>query len=247
MGFLISVLKLNMFKFLEKKWAEKPINRKKKPPQVSGCENFQELSFDQGATNKLEAIGSLSELTDYIKKFDKCLIKKHAKHTVVYSGAIKTPLMIIGEAPGAEENETGLPFVGASGKLLKEMLKSMEIDTEKIYITNCVFWQPPMNRKPTAEEIELCRPMVMKQIELLQPKLILLLGAVALNMMFGEDFYITRCRGKELKFQHYKVLATFHPSYVLRMPKQKALVLSDLQKIASVLEPVDLDFLKPYR
>ena len=115
------------------------------------------------------------------------------------------------------------------------MLESVNIDFNNIYITNCVFWRPPMNRKPTDEEILICKPMVLKQIQLIKPRFILLLGAVALKMIFGDTYSITKIRGEILNYENINVISTFHPSYILRMPKQKEIVIADLKKLNLII------------
>lgn len=219
---------------MEKTWAEDPIDRKKKSNPLF----YDDVKDTIDKIENLDQITDFNKLIDYIKNFENCDLKKNA-NTVIYSGNINSDLLIIGEAPGEEEDKQQVPFVGASGKLLKQMLMECNIDSENIYITNCVFWRPLMNRKPTLDEIKICKPMVLKQIEIIKPKYILLLGSVALNMLFDDTYMITKIRGQILQYENYTVLATFHPSYVLRMPKQKDLVLEDIRKLSSILNNVN--------
>jgi DNA polymerase len=229
-----------MFKFLNKKWRENPIDRTKDNKQLNGKNNavFERISTEYSDKDQLisilKTINTLEELKKFIENFNGCpVLKKKSNNTVVSSGELGAKLMIIGEAPGEEEDIQKLPFVGVSGKLLTSMLDSLGLQDR--YITNCVFWRPEFNRKPSAEEIDICKPLVLKQIELVKPKCILLLGAVALNMMFGDEYTITKYRGKLLRFHSQTVFATFHPSYILRMPRQKEIVLKDLEIVKQFL------------
>jgi DNA polymerase len=141
--------------------------------------------------------------------------------------------MLIGEAPGANEDVEGIPFCGQSGQLLDNMLRSIGYDNCNAYITNTTFWRPPGNRKPTAEELDICKPFVEKHIALLNPKLLVLVGGVAIADVLNTTESVGKLR---LKFHDYtnkyldkpiKVMCTFHPSYLLRSPSQKALAWKD--------------------
>ena len=223
-----------MFKFIEKKWSEVPINRKRKNPEIF-TENFKKNDQPNKSFDPLGHIYDIQQLVQYVQNFDGCQIKKQTKNTVVCCGPANADLMIIGEAPGEAEDNIGAPFVGDSGVLLKNLTSQVGLVFEDSFVTNCVFWRPPNNRKPTQDEIFLCRPMILKQISLVNPKIILLLGSVALNMLFNEQQPITKIRGTKLIFEGKTVVATFHPSYILHMPRQKQIVLEDLGLVKTLL------------
>ncbi len=178
---------------------------------------------------------TLDELRAVVQNFEGCLLKKTATNTVFGDGTTDAKIVLIGEAPGATEDEQGIPFCGDSGKLLDKMLASINLFRQKnFYITNTVFWRPPGNRQPTQAEIEICRPFVEKHIALLKPKLIVLIGNTAATSLIGDHVQITKIR-KE--YYHYTnpyldheipVTALFHPAYLLRQPLQKKTMWYDL-------------------
>ncbi len=182
---------------------------------------------------------SLDDLREALAEFDGCGLKRTAKNLVFYRGESKADLMIIGEAPGREEDIVGKPFVGAAGQLLDRMLKSIEIESNSAHITNLVYWRPPGNRAPTTEETAICRPFLDKQIELVAPKNILLLGGEAAKQIYQTTTGITKLRGKWKKIpdssHKMDTLATFHPAYLLRTPIAKRLVWHDLQLLRDKL------------
>ena len=150
--------------------------------------------------------------------------------------------MLIGEAPGAEEDKIGKPFVGAAGKLLNKMLSAINLDRNKVYITNVIPWRPPNNRTPSNEEILQCLPFLQKHIELIKPKLIVLLGAIAAKSVLSTPLGISKLRGHwhEYKSLHLNesilCLATYHPAFLLRSPGFKKIVWEDLQKLQKKIE-----------
>lgn len=182
---------------------------------------------------------SLDELHQTLSEFDGCGLKRTAKNLVFYKGQAKADLMIIGEAPGREEDIVGKPFVGAAGQLLDKMLKAINIDANNAHITNLVYWRPPGNRAPTHEETTICRPFLDKQIEIVSPKLILLLGGEAAKQLYQTTMGITKLRGKwkQIPGSLHKMdtIATFHPAYLLRTPLAKRLVWQDLQTLRDKL------------
>ena len=175
---------------------------------------------------------TLDELIAAIENFEGCPVKATANRTVVFDGNPDSRVMLIGEAPGAEEDRQGKPFVGETGHLLDRMLAAIGLDRESTYITNVFFWRPPGNRTPTPQEIALCQPFVRRQVELVRPKAILALGGISAKALFESEAGITRLRGqwKEIAFGEVTVpvLASFHPSYLLRQPTQKRLSWEDL-------------------
>lgn len=181
---------------------------------------------------------TLEELKDAIVNLEDISIKKTAINTVFADGDSDSEIMFIGEAPGAEEDKQGIPFCGASGKFLDEALSYIELHRENnFYITNTIFWRPPGNRKPTNEELDICKPFVEKHISLINPKLIILVGGTAVFSLLGENKKITKTRGQYFKYSNeflkndIDITAIFHPSYLLRQPSQKKIFWYDLLKI----------------
>ena len=197
----------------------KAINRYRK-------ENF-EISQD-----KVESLKSLKKSIINIKN---CDLKKQAKNIVFSDGNPKSKIMLIGEAPGANEDEEGLPFVGRAGILLDKMLASINLDRKKVYISNIINYRPPENRKPTDQEIKRYLPYITKHIEIINPKILVLLGSTAMNALVGDDVVISKMRGKwiEKKFGNCKtsVIITFHPAFLMRQPAQKKMAWIDLKMV----------------
>jgi len=184
---------------------------------------------------------SLSELREMLEKFDGCSLKFSANSTVFGYGNPKAPLLIVGEAPGADEDRQGKPFVGRSGHLLDKMLKAIGVEREECFVSNILPWRPPGNRTPTDGEIAVCLPFLKRQIELVNPKIILLLGASAANALLNNSESISRLRGHFLEYNidenhNYPALATFHPAYLLRSAGQKAKAWNDLLRLKEKLE-----------
>ena len=197
----------------------KAINRYKK-------DNF-EISEDK--SNNLELLKkSIIELKN-------CNLKRQAKNMVFCDGNPKSKIMLVGEAPGANEDQEGLPFVGRAGMLLDKMLAAINLDRKKVYISNIVNYRPPENRKPTEEEIRRYLPFITKHIEIINPKILVLLGSTAMNALIGNNVVISKMRGKwiEKKFGSCKtsVIITFHPAFLMRQPAQKKMAWIDLKMI----------------
>ncbi|MEM7193271.1 MAG: uracil-DNA glycosylase [Pseudomonadota bacterium] len=192
----------------------------------------------------LENIETLTELDAAIAAFDGCALKKTAKNTCIFRGATDAKIMLIGEAPGRDEDLQGKPFVGRAGKLLDKMLAAIGLDETSVYITNTIYWRPPGNRTPTTQEIASCRPFLARQIELLAPELIVLLGGAAAKSMLETTEGIMRLRGKwklyQAKDRDIPVLATLHPAYLLRTPDAKRYAWRDLLAIKTKLEDLNL-------
>lgn len=179
---------------------------------------------------------SLKELREFMVSFEGCNLKNTAASTVFGDGAERAKLMLIGEAPGADEDRIGKPFVGRCGKLLDKMFAAMHFERNDCYITNVLPWRPPGNRTPTDEEIAVCMPFLKRQIELIEPDFLLLLGGIALKSVMDTPDSISRSRGKWLEYpvsskKSAQVLATYHPSYLLRSSAQKSKVWVDLLRL----------------
>lgn len=171
-----------------------------------------------------------------LEAFDGCLLKKTARSTVFYDGKGRQKILLVGEAPGEEEDKQGKPFVGASGKFLDKMLFSIGLTREDVRIVNVVPWRPPGNRPPTAEEIAQCQPFLKRHIDLFQPKTIVTLGSVATKALTNRTEPITRLQGQWMAYGAVPLLALFHPSYVLRSPSQKRFVWDGLLTLRAALE-----------
>lgn len=189
----------------------------------------QEIS----SSNRMN-FSNLEDLKKAVFNID-CILKKTARNTVFSDGNPNSDIMIIGEAPGQEEDEQGKPFVGQSGKLLDNMLLSVGIKRSDVYISNIVFWRPPGNRTPSAEEISLCMPYVESHISFIKPKILLLLGSVAVKSLLNTTDGISKLRGKKNIYKNIDVIPTFHPAYLLRSPGQKALAFRDFISLKKLL------------
>jgi DNA polymerase len=182
---------------------------------------------------------TLEELEAVLARFDGCSLKATAKNLCFYRGAPKARLMIIGEAPGREEDQSGKPFVGRAGQLLDRMLAAIGMSEADAHITNVVYWRPPGNRTPTPLEAQVCRPFLERQAELVAPELVLLLGGAAAKHVFDIPDGIMRIRGKmrdvEIGSHNARGLATLHPAYLLRTPAAKRLAWRDLLLLKAAL------------
>ncbi len=185
--------------------------------------------FDRSGIGEATSLAALEAL---VAQFDGCGLKRTAKSLCFARGSSEARLMLIGEAPGREEDLQGKPFVGRAGQLLDRMLASIGLDETHIYITNTVYWRPPGNRTPTAEEIEACAPFLARQIEFLSPQVLVLLGGAAAKSILGVSEGIMRLRGKWLNYRSaggdIATLATLHPAYLLRNSSDKRLAWRDL-------------------
>lgn len=190
----------------------------------------------------LAHITTLEALRDAVGAFDGCTLRPFATRTVFSAGNPKARIMLIGEAPGAQEDAQGVPFVGRSGQLLDKMLASIGLSRNSstpetaAYITNTVFWRPPDNRAPTPAETENCRPFLMKHIALVNPAILVLVGATAAKTVLQTQDSMGRLRGRWHRFAvpgfgDVPTLATFHPAYLLRNPPAKKDAWEDLLKI----------------
>jgi len=173
---------------------------------------------------------SLEELNSTAQNCNKCPLCKERKTVVFGEGSPNADLMFIGEGPGYDEDQQGRPFVGKAGELLTKMINAMQFSREQVYISNIVKCRPPKNRNPLPEEATACLPYLQAQIELIQPKVIVILGAVPLKYLLNK-VGIMRMRGQWNSYNGIKVMPTFHPAYLLRSPEAKREVWSDLQQV----------------
>ncbi len=178
---------------------------------------------------------SLQKLKRSITNIKNCDLKKNASNVVFSDGNPKSKIMIIGEAPGFNEDQEGLPFVGRAGALLDKMLAAIDLNRKNVYISNIINYRPPENRRPSEEETKRYLPFITKHIEIISPKVLVLLGSTAMNALIGNEVVISKARGKwiEKKFGQCKtsIIVTFHPAFLMRQPAQKKMAWIDLKMI----------------
>tara|TARA_B100000401_G_C52717684_1_gene676980 strand:+ start:103 stop:798 length:696 start_codon:yes stop_codon:yes gene_type:complete len=186
-------------------------------------------------SSKKDKIHHLEKLKKQINSIRNCDLKNNATNMVFADGNNDASIMIIGEGPGANEDKEGKPFVGRAGKLLDKMLEAIKLNRKKVYISNVVNFRPPENRKPTDDEIKRYLPFLIRHIELINPKILLLLGSTALNALIGSEVVISKARGKWLKKKignvSPNIIISFHPAYLMRQPDQKKYAWEDLKMI----------------
>lgn len=186
---------------------------------------------------------TLDELRACLEAFEGCALKHTAQRLVFADGNPAARVMLVGEAPGAEEDREGLPFVGRSGHLLDRMLAAIGLDRSSTYIANIIPWRPPGNRTPTPAESQICLPFIRRQIELANPDILVCLGGPAAQALLGIRDGILKSRGKWLRYEtgqrDIRALATLHPAYLLRQPAQKRLAWRDLLLLKKALEIKD--------
>ena len=214
--------------------ARQPAMQRVAPPMVATPGG----SEGAGARALAEAATTLAELEQAVATFEGCALRQTATRTVFADGNPEARLMLIGEAPGAEEDRLGKPFVGRSGQLLDRMLAAIGFDRRSTaYITNVLFWRPPGNRKPTPGEIASCLPFVLRHVALVHPQVIMLCGGTATSALLGSSEGITRLRGRWFDLQvpglaqPVATIATYHPSFLLRSPERKREAWRDLLSV----------------
>ena len=204
----------------------KPINRFKTKPKVE------------------DASIKLNELKKEIENIENCELKKNASKIVFSDGDYKSKIMIVGEGPGQKEDKEGKPFVGEAGILLNKMLKSINIDRKKVYITNVVNFRPPNNRKPEPSEITKYSNFLRKHIAIIDPKILILMGSTAMESLFSSNIKITKERGswKDIIINNktYLCMITFHPAYLLRQPENKKFSWTDLKEIRKKIDQLNI-------
>jgi DNA polymerase len=213
------------------------------PPAVRRPISDAALSTTGGAAAVESAVAlaqratSLEEVRTALAGFDGCPLSQTATNLVFGDGISQARVVLIGEAPGAEEDRRGVPFVGPSGRLLDKMLASICLDRSNVFITNTIFWRPPGNRSPTSSEVAACMPFVERIIELIDPQFLVALGGPAAGALLGHQESVGRLRGRWFTYQTARMprpiaaTALFHPAYLLRSPAQKRLAWRDLLAI----------------
>ncbi|AWN38616.1 uracil-DNA glycosylase [Methylobacterium radiodurans] len=192
------------------------------------------------ARARARAAGTLAELEAILRDFDACPLRFTAKNLVFADGNPEARVMFVGEAPGADEDRVGKPFMGRSGQLLDRMMKAIGLDRTEAYVANIVPWRPPGNRNPTPQEVSVCRPFIERQIELVDPDLIVCLGSPSTQTLTGTKDGILKARGRffpyRLPNREVRALATLHPAYLLRQPVQKRLAWRDFRLLRAALD-----------
>ncbi len=187
---------------------------------------------------------TMTQLAQHCNQCHRCGLGDSRTHAVVGRGNLQAPIMIVGEAPGQNEDETGLPFVGKAGQLLEKILASVNLVPEQdIYIANVIKCRPPANRVPTTEEVAACKPYLLEQIRLVDPKIILLTGATSVRGLTGDKRGITKIRGTWLEWEGRLCMPILHPAYLLRNPSReqgspKWLMWQDIQAVRAKLEEI---------
>lgn len=191
------------------------------------------------AREAAKSAATLEALRTLLESFEGCMLRATATQLVFADGNPKSRVMFVGEAPGRDEDITGLPFVGRSGKLLDRMMEAIGLDRTKAYIANIVPWRPPGNRTPTPQESAICLPFILRQIELADPDILVCLGQPSTQTLLGTREGITRTRGRWFKFntgrREIRALPTYHPAFLLRSPLQKRLAWRDFLALQKAL------------
>jgi uracil-DNA glycosylase len=201
-------------------------------------------ALEATALDSAAAAQNLDDLRENLSRFEGCGLKATATRLVFGDGNPHAEIMFVGEAPGADEDRQGVPFVGRAGQLLDKMLASIDLDRGKVYIANVVPWRPPGNRTPTPLETAVCLPFIRRQIELVDPKILVCLGAAAAQTLLGAKEGIMRMRGRWFTYtageKDIRAIAMLHPAYLLRQPAQKKLAWQDLRMLAKEIKRLQL-------
>ncbi len=213
------------------------------PAAIPASRSEAALAPEAAITSAREAArtaASLDALRALLETFDGCALKHTATRLVFADGNPQARIMFVGEAPGREEDIEGLPFVGRSGKLLDRMISAIGLDRSSAYIANVIPWRPPGNRTPTPQETQICLPFIQRQIELVNPDVLVTLGNPSTQTLLSTREGIMKTRGKWVDYDTgtrvIRALATFHPAYLLRSPSYKRMAWQDLRSIAKALE-----------
>jgi uracil-DNA glycosylase len=195
-----------------------------------------EVSNSKAESDMTDPVKALRLIREDLGECTRCRLSKQGRKQIVFGvGNPKADLMFIGEAPGADEDQQGEPFVGRAGQLLNNMIKAMGIGREDVYIANIIKCRPPGNRTPERDECETCSPFLMRQIATIKPKAIVALGAVAAKTLLAINAPMSEFRGRWFDFRGTKLAVTYHPAFLLRDPRQKKETWKDLQMVMKEL------------
>jgi uracil-DNA glycosylase len=228
---------LNLFNF--EATSESPIDP---PSPASSQVQHERIPSDAKIAIPPGTYASIDELAEHCRQCHRCGLGATRTHAVIGRGSLQAPIMIVGEGPGQNEDETGLPFVGKAGQLLEKILASVELTPDReVYIANAVKCRPPGNRTPTPEEIAACKDYLLEQIRIVDPKIILMTGATAVKSLTGDKRGITKIRGQWMDWQGRWCMPIFHPAYLLRNPSRetgspKWLMWQDMQVVRQKLD-----------
>jgi uracil-DNA glycosylase len=239
----IGEVPVNAFELVAKQAAPAPVTPPtQSTPQTSGSASatvplsLESMEAAQASARALaDAATNLDELRAAMAEFDGCALKHTASNLVFSDGNPEADIMFVGEAPGADEDRQGKPFVGVSGQLLDRMLTAIGLDRESIYISNILPWRPPGNRKPSPAEVMSCLPFIARHIELIKPKVLILVGGTSASNLLDTKEGITRLRGRWVTYkagdQEIPTMPIFHPAYLLRQPALKREAWKDIRAI----------------
>ena len=184
----------------------------------------------------------LSKLHDSLRECQACRLASGRTQVVFGTGSPNAPIMFVGEAPGFHEDRQGVPFVGAAGKLLTELLESVALSRSEIYIANVIKCRPPQNRNPQADEVETCKPFLLQQIELIKPKLVCSLGNFAMQTLLGRKIGITKVRGQVFQLENFSLFPLLHPAAALHQRNLMSPLREDFQKLKEILDDLSQNF-----
>ena len=217
----------------------RPVRAAPPPPAARGEPAQAPEAAIQSAREAARTAPTLEALRELLENFDGCALKSTATRLVFSDGNPRARIMFVGEAPGREEDLEGLPFVGRSGKLLDRMIAAIGLDRTSAYIANVIPWRPPGNRTPTPQETQICLPFIQRQIELVNPDVLVTLGNPSTQTLLSTREGIMKTRGRWFDYDTgtrvIRAIATFHPAYLLRSPSYKRLAWQDLRAIAKAL------------
>jgi DNA polymerase len=221
-------------KLVQKPQPMKPVSAPAQPtPNLNVVPRSSDVSLFE-SMNKI-AGDSLPKILADIGDCTRCKLHRGRNKLVFGDGNPNAQLVFVGEGPGRDEDAQGLPFVGRAGKLLNQMIEAMGLQRQDVYICNVVKCRPPENRAPEKDEVEICSPFLLRQLDTIAPKVIVCLGSVAAQALLETNRGISHFRGQWLEFRGRKLMATYHPAYLLRNPSAKGEVWKDLQKVMAVL------------
>jgi DNA polymerase len=207
--------------------------KNQRAPEKSEAEEQEKI---ERAEKGKASFQSLIDLRNDIGDCTRCKLHMGRTHIVFGAGNPQADLIFIGEAPGVDEDIQGLPFVGRAGQLLTRIIKAIDMEREDVYIANIIKCRPPQNRSPQPDEIETCVPFLFRQIEIIQPKIIIALGSFAAQRILNTKLPITSLRGRFMKFKDIRVMPTFHPAYLLRNMNKKREVWEDMKLVRDELK-----------
>ena len=195
----------------------------------------QDRAWTARPVEAVRAVEAVGQIREELGDCTRCKLHSTRSNIVYGVGDPCAELMFVGEAPGRDEDQQGVPFVGRAGQLLTKIIEAIDLRREDVYIANVIKCRPPKNRNPEPDEIETCQPYLFAQIDAIQPKVVVALGAFAVKTLLQSDESISKLRGRTFDYRGAKLIPTFHPAYLLRSPDKKADVWEDMKKVRSLL------------